>query len=193
MADEVIAGKIMIKGYKNLPDDAFEIVRLAVGSDTAVAGDFVTYKGKVTAATPGTHRDVTLASAVAFGSQTTADPNGWCGQILEPQIIPSESYVNGTTALIDGTLVRILKRGAGNGVTTRAIYTDASDNVLPGNMLSLSSTGGELRKTVNAFTVPTVAENANAMLSHMLERIGYADAVAEDVAGSKIIVNVTWC
>jgi len=199
MADETLWGThklwTPILNGLNLTEDDFEEVRLSIGGNTALVGDLVTYIGQVTAATPTTHRDVKLAVAVSSDDQTAADPNGWCGQIIEPVIKPDP--ISGvewvpSTALIDGTMVRILKRGA--RATTAMIYTDASDDVLPGNSLSVSATGGEIRKSVNAYTdtTPTVNELANALISQGLEHVGYADGVAEDSAGNAILVAVNW-
>lgn len=177
----------------HLKEDDYEIVRLSYGANTALVGDFVMYRSQVTAGTPATHRDVEAAVAQSSDDQATA--NNWCGQIIEPVIKPdpvSGTEWNPDTALTDGILVKILKRGA--RARTLCRYTDASDNVLPGDDISISATEGEVRKTVNTFTdsTPTVNELANAYISGVMEYVGYADSVAEDVAGEDLWIAVNW-
>jgi hypothetical protein len=205
MADDQTLGKgsfgfglmdPIIKGRENLTDADFEIVRLSIGTDTALVGDFVTYRGQITAGTPATHRDVNLASLVNADTQATNAPWGWCGQIIEPWPIPNP--VSGVTwdpdtALIDGTFVKILKRGTKN-VVTKCILTDQSLDVLTGYFICISGTAGEVAVATNTFTdtTPTTPELAVIALEMNHYLVGMADSVAEDVAGAQIGVDVSW-
>lgn len=183
----------IIKG-DNLKDDDFEIVRLAVGGDTAIIGDFVSYKGKVTAATPTTHRDVNLAAAVAADDQVTFEGVGWCGQIIEPVLVPDP--VSGTAwdpsvALLDGTLVKILKRGA-RAVTAAIAVDTASHDHLPGEAMC-TATSGAVKPVVNTYTdtTPTSPELAIILIQSTLEHVGRIDAVAEDNS-EEVVVFIEW-
>jgi hypothetical protein len=190
----------IVKGHEVLTPAHYEEVRLSIGGDTALVGDLLVYDsiaaGSVGATTPATHRDVRLAVAINADTQAAGEFLGWHGQLIAPSRIPAPVAGvdwNSDVALVDGQQVVMLKRGA-FGLVTKMIYTDASDNVITGVGLSLSATAGEVRKTVNAFTngTPTGAENAAALLSHVMEFVGHADAVAEDVAGQQFGIDVMW-
>lgn len=155
----------------------------------------MTYIGQITAGTPATHRDVTLAVAISADDQVATTPNGWCGQIIEP--VKKPDPVSGvewspTVALLDGTIVRMLKRGA--RCKTAMIMTDQSLDVLPGVSISVGTVAGEVKQSANTYTntTPTGPENAAVNLDMGLQHVGYADSVAEDVPGSDIALEVNW-
>ncbi|KKN03466.1 hypothetical protein LCGC14_1107300 [marine sediment metagenome] len=190
----------IVKGHENLSPASYEEVRLSIGGNTALVADLVAYDslaaGSVAAATPATHRDVKLAVAVDADTQAAGEFIGWNGQIIKPSNTPQPIAGvdwDADVALIDGTQVIMLKRGA-FGLVTKMIYTDASDDVLVGIGLSVSGTAGEVRKTVNAFTdgTPLVAELAAAIIQHGMEFVGHADSVAEDVNPGAMGVDVQW-
>jgi len=197
MAETIYATKglltPLVKGL-NLSDDDYEIVRLAVGGNTAIVGDFVSYKGKVTAATPTTHRDVNLAAAVAADDQTANQGVGWCGQIMEPVLVPDP--VSGvawdpSVALIDGTLVKILKRGA-RAVTAAVAIDTAGHDHLPGEFMCTASAGA-VKPMINTITdtTPTTPELAIMLIQLTMECIGRMDAVAEDIS-QEVVVFIEW-
>ena len=200
MADQTLWGTYklndpIIKGRENLSPSDYEEVRLSVGGNTAVVGDFVTYRGEITAATPATHRDVITAVFVDADTQAANVPQYWCGQIIRPSTLPapvSGEDWNPDTALIDGTMVVILKRGTKN-VVTRAILTDVSLDVLTGYLMMIGSVAGEVKIFTNTWTdtTPTAVQNTLAIVE-MLYLIGYADSVAEDIATSDIAVDISW-
>lgn len=179
----------IIKG-DNLKDDDFEEVRLSVGDNNAVVGDFVTYKAQVTAATPATHRDVTYAAAIGADAQVANQGVGWCGQIIEPVIVPDP--VSGTAwdpsvSLIDGTLVRILKKGARATTACIAVDTAAHDH-LPGEYMC-TATDGAVKPMVNTFTdtTPTTPELAVMLIQLTMELIGRMAAVSEDISNESVV------
>lgn len=176
---------IIRNGYLPLESET-EIVRLSVGSNIAKVGHIMTYKGEVTAGTHTTHRDVTHAASGNAAGNTAFK---FAGVILSPEPIPSETYTI-DDVLTDGTFVKILKPTGGKAVLSM-FYTDNSDDVLPGQMLSLD-TAGKLKKTAFTFTAtPTVTELETALSSYT-ELVGISASAVEDVGGSDIIVDVTY-
>lgn len=189
MAIESMEGKNYRSIIANLNEldfsDYIEEVELNVGGDTAQAGMIVTYVGEVTAATPGTHNHVTLASAYNAVANLAF---GFAGIILRPKVRPENYGLDDT--ITDGTIVLILRPTGGKAIV-RTIYVDNSDDVLPGNMLSLSGTAGMVMKTNFILTTPNVAE-LEAALGALSEKVGVASAVAEDVANDDMIVHMRY-
>lgn len=185
----------IVGGHDALTPAHFEEVRLSVGGDTAVVGDFVTYRGQITAATPATHKDVALAVYVDADTQAVNVPQFWCGQIIRPVRLPDPVAGvdwNPDTALTDGQLVIILKKGSTH-VITKCIMSDLSLDVLTGYLMCIGATAGELRILTNGYTntTPTGPENAvNILELHYL--VGMANSVSEDIAGEAIAVDVSW-
>ena len=197
MAETLYASKgiswPIIKG-DNIKQDDYEVVRLSVGANTAIIGDLVTYKAQVTAATPATHRDVTLAAAVSPDDQVANQGVGWCGQIVEAVIVPEP--VSGVAwtpavALIDGTLVKILKRGAHATTAMIAVDTAGHDH-LPGEHMCLA-TDGIVKPMVNTYTdtTPTTPELAVMLLQLTMEHVGRIDMVSEDISAESVVF-VEW-
>lgn len=187
----------MVRGHETLNPAMFEEVKLEIGGNTAVVGDFVTYRGKVTAATYTTHRDVDLAVFVNADTQVTNVPQGWCGQIIRPVVIPNPSAAgvewNPDVALVDSQKVIILKRGA-KGIVTKCIMSDLSLDVLPGFFMCIGATAGEVRITTNTFTdtTPTTPELAVVVLEMCYYLVGMADTPSIDVGGAQLGIDVTW-
>lgn len=187
----------ILKGHENLSPAAFETVLLAVGGDTAIVMDFVTYRGKITAATPATHRSVNLATYVDADTQATNVPNFWAGQIIRPTRIPDPIAGvdwNPDTALIDAQEVVILKKGAGAGVVTMCHFIDSSIDLLTGYTCAIGTTAGKLKVLTNTYTntTPTGPENALNILEGVMYRVGDVDSVVEDNAGELVMAPVTW-
>jgi len=181
-------------GYKSVIRNAFlppehltEIVRLSVGANTAKVGHLVSYVGQVTASQPNTHRDVTLATKNTAGYDALVS-NTFAGIILSPCPAPSETW-DIDDALVDGTYVKIL-RPTGGQAKVSIFVTDPSADLLPSQRLSID-TAGRARKTVVTMTVttPTVTELADALIS-LWEQVGIVADVAEDVAGTDLVVNI---
>lgn len=177
-----------------LTDDDFEIVRTSTGSGNIVVGDFVTYKGEITAATPATHRDVTLAAAVAADDQVANQGVGWCGQVIEPVLTPNP--VAGvawdpSVALLDGTLIRILKKGARATTAAIAIDTGGHDHLIGEWMCT--ATNGAVKPMINTFTdtTPTTPELAVMMIQLTMECIGRMAEVSEDIS-QESVVFIDW-
>ncbi len=176
---------------KGINDDDYEIVRLQAN---ATVGDFVTYDGQVTAATPATHRDVKIALAVSADDQVTLKAQGWCGQIMEP--VQTPNAVSGvawdpSVDLLSGTLVRILKKGA--RATTAAVAIDqAAHDYLPGELMSIAA-AGEVRSAINAYTntTPTGPENAASIIQSTIEVVGRLAEVSEDISNA-LVVFIDW-
>lgn len=170
-------------------DDLAEFIEeyeLNVGGDTAKAGFIVTQVGEVTAATPGTHNHITLASAYNAANNAAF---GFTGIILRPKVRPENYDLDDT--ITDGTIVLVLKPTGGKAIV-RAYYADNSDDVLPGQKLSLSATAGKLMKTTFTFTAtPTVGE-LEAALGALSEVVGQAAYVSEDVAGTDMHVHIRY-
>lgn len=189
MAIESMEGKgyrsIIANSTESALADYIEEVELSVGSDTAQAGMVVSYMDEVTAATPGTHNHVDLATT---GTPADDEAFSFAGIILRPKVRPDNYGLDDTIA--DGTIVKILKPTGGKAIV-RGIYADASDNVLPGNILSIA-TGGKLKKTTWSFSATPTVEELEAALNALMEKVGVADAVAEDVAGDDIIVHMRY-
>lgn len=186
----------ILKGQENLSPANFETVLLAVGGDTAIVMDFVTYRGKITAATPTTHRSVNLASYVDADTQATNVPQFWCGQIIRPTRIPSpvaDVDWNPDTPLIDAQEVVILKKGS-SGVVTMCHILDQSLDILTGYIMFVSATAGKLDILTNTYTntTPTGPENAVNILEGVHYRVGMADSVVEDNAGENVMCPVSW-
>ncbi|MCK5616032.1 hypothetical protein KAR91_79955 [Candidatus Pacearchaeota archaeon] len=185
----------IIAGHEGLTPADFAEVRLSVGGNTALVGDFVTTRGNITAATPATHQDVELAVYVNADTQATNVPQYWYGQIIRPTRIPSpvaDVDWNPDTALVDAQQVVILRRGA-TGVVTACIMSDLSLDVLTGYLMCIGATAGELRIMTNTFTdtSPSTAELALVILE-MLYLVGMAVSVSEDIGGQAIKVDVRW-
>lgn len=190
----------IVKGHEVLTPAHYEEVRLSVGGDTAIVSDLLVYDslaaGSVGATTPATHKDVKLAAAINADTQADKEFLGWHGQLIKPVRIPAPVAGvdwNADTALIDGQMVKMLKRGA-FGLVTKMQFTDVSEDVITGVGLSVSATAGEVKKTVNVFTdtTPTTPELAIALLEHVMEFVGHADAVMEDPADGLGFVDVMW-
>lgn len=177
---------VILNGEESNFAEYTEIVELSAGNDNTVAGMVVTYEGEVTAGTPGTHNHVKPADK---HNAENNEAMAIAGIILRPHPLPENYDINDT--IDDGEKVLILKPTGGKAVV-EAIYADASDDVLPGQMLSLSSTAGLLEKTTFTFSAtPTVDELEDA-LGALSEKVGVADAVAEDVAGTDIRVPIRY-
>lgn len=175
---------------KGITDDDYEEVRLSIGGNTAVVGDFVTYKGQVTAATPATHRDVAFAAAVSSDDQVANQAVGWAGQIIEPVITPDP--VAGvawdpSVALIDGTLVKILKKGARATTACIAVDTGAHDH-LPGELMCIA-TDGAVKPMINTYTdtTPTGPQNALHIIQSTIEVVGMMAMVSEDISNESVV------
>ena len=153
---------------------------LSVGGNTAIAGDWVTRNGEVTAGTPGTHNDYDLAVST---DNANIVPDG---MILRPNPLPDGWKPDDT--LVDGTKFIGIRKGCGAVVRTK--YADNSDNVLPGQLLSISATAGKLAKValVPATTTMTNAEII-AAFRHLATACLRMTSVAEDVAGTNLIVT----
>lgn len=175
----------------NLTGDDFEEVRLQAG---AIVGDFVTYDGQITAETPATHRDVKLAVTVGADAQVTNQLQGWCGQIIEPVITPDP--VSGvawdpSVALISGTLVRILKKGARATTAAVAVDTAAHDHLV-GEYICIA-TAGAVKPVINTYTdtidanTPTGPENAANLISLTSELVGRMSDVSEDISAESVV------
>lgn len=165
-----------------------EIVRLSVGGNTARCGMVVSYIGQVTAATPGTHRDVTTAVA---GSAAGNEARTLAGIILYPSPLPLDSDPTWDidTLLIDGTYVVILKPTGGRAKVT-GFVVDQSADMLPGMWLSLSATAGMLMPTTFTFTGTPTVEELEAALGSFVERVGVVADVEEDIAGEDVLTNI---
>ncbi|MCH8905457.1 MAG: hypothetical protein IH840_00080 [Candidatus Heimdallarchaeota archaeon] len=179
----------IIKGDQLTAYD-FEIVRLSAGDNNSKPGDLLSYDGQVTAGTPVTHRDVTIAAPVTADAQVALKGQGWCGILIEPVLIPDP--VSGvawdpSVGLIDGTLVRMLKRGARATVALIAVDTTAHDH-LPGDGMGVAA-AGEVKPIINTFTntTPTGPENAAALIMSTLEYVGKIDQVSEDISNPEVV------
>lgn len=154
--------------------------KLSVGGNTAIAGDWVTRQGEVTAGTPATHNDYDLAISTDAVNFRPA------GIILEPDPLPDGWGPD--DALVDGTWFIGLVAGCGALIRTK--YADASDDVLPDQILVPSTTAGKLAKLsiIPATTTQTNAEIIAAFkaLSRALLQV---TSVAEDVGGTGLIVE----
>ena len=186
----------ILKGHENLSPANFETVLLGVGGDTAIVMDFVTYRGKVVAATPATHRLVALAAYVNADTQATNVPQFWCGQIIRPTRIPDPVAGvdwNPDTALTDTQEVVILKKGS-SGVVTMCHILDQSLDILTGYIMFVSATAGKLDILTNTYTntTPTGPENAVNILEGVHYRVGMADSVVEDNANENVMCPVSW-
>lgn len=153
---------------------------LSVGGNTAIAGDWVTRVGEVTAGTPGTHYDYDLAV-----STDSADfmPEGI---ILRPDPLPDGWKPDDT--ITDGLNFIGVRKGCNAVIRTK--YLDNSDNVLPGQVLHISTTAGKLMKDtiIPATTTMTNAE-ITAAFKALYKAVLLVLAVAEDVAGTNLIVT----
>jgi hypothetical protein len=172
---------------KGINDDDYEIVRLKAG---AVVGDFVTYDGQVTAATPATHRDVKLALAVNADTQVANMAQGWCGQIMEPVLTPDP--VAGvawspSVALAVDTLVRILKKGARATTACIADDTGGHDHII-GELMSLGA-AGHVKPMINTYTdtTPTGPQNAAVIIASTIEVVGRLAEVSEDISNESVV------
>lgn len=163
-----------------------EEVELNAGNDNTVAGMIVTYTGEVTAGTPGTHNHVTPATA---HNAANNEAFGIAGIVLCPHPLPENYDINDT--IDDGSKILIMKPTGGKAVV-EAIYADGDDDVLPGQMLSLSSTAGLLEKTTFTFSSTPTVQELEAALGALSEKVGIADAVAEDVAGTDLRVPIRY-
>ena len=186
MADESLA----TKGQENILVNVSEAEArsrgwlfdgtLSVGGNTAKATDWVTRYGEVTAGTPGTHKDYDLA---VYSDDASFSPEG---MILRPDPLPDGWKPD--DALTDGTKFIGIRKGCGAIVKTR--YADNSDNVLPNQLLSISTTAGRLAK-VDVVPATTTMTNAEiiAAFKHLTSAVLLVTAVAEDVEGTDIIVT----
>ena len=179
---------------KGITDDDYEVVRLATQGtpNSAVVGDFVAYDvfDELVAATPTTHRDVILAAAISADNQVTNQAIGWCGQIMEPVFTPNA--VSGvawdpSVALLDGTLVRILKKGARATTAAVAVDTAAHDH-LPGEGMCIATVGAT-KPVLNTYTntTPTGPENALNIIQATMEYIGRLAEVSEDISNESVV------
>ena len=190
MAIESMEGKNYRSIIANLNEldfaDYIEEVELSVGGDTAQAGMVVTFLGEVTATTPGTHNHVTLATAANAAGNAMF---GFAGIILRPKVRPENYGLDDT--IVDGTIVLIMRPTGGKAIL-RSLYADNSDDVLPGQGLSLSASAGLLAKTVFTFTATPLVTELEAALGSLSELVGIAAAVSEDVAGDTMIVHIRY-
>ena len=185
----------IVGGHEALSPACYATVKLGIGGNTALVGDFVTHRGKVAAATPATHQLVALAVFVDADTQAANVPQFWIGQIIRPTRVPSpvaDVDWNPDTALVDGQEVIIMVRGTKN-VITKCIMSDLSLDVLTGYLMCIGATAGELRIMTNTWTdtTPTAPQNAVVILE-MLYLVGVAVAVSEDIAAKQIAVDVRW-
>jgi len=165
-----------------------EIVRLSVGGNTARVGMVVTYTAQVTAGTPGTHRDVTTATAYSAANNSL---RAFAGIILEPVPIPLDTDPdwNIDTLLVDGTYVLILKPTGGRAKVS-VFCADQSADLLPGMVVSLSATAGMVGLSTFTFATTATAAQLEAALGALAEKVGVVADVEEDIAGEDVIVNI---
>ncbi len=172
-----------------ITDDDYEIVRL---TENAIVGDLVKYS--ITAATPTTHRDVAIAAAVTADNQVANQLQGWAGQIIEPVLVPnpvSGVSWNASIALLSGTLVRILKRGARATTAMIAVDTAGHDHLI-GQFMCLA-TAGVCKPVINTYadTTPLTPELAAIQIQMTSELIGRMSETSID-NNDESVVFIDW-
>lgn len=185
---------------KGLTEDDFEEVRLATQAtpNSAIVGDLVVYDvaDELDPTDPITHKDVILAATISADAQVPNHAIGWSGQIIEPMIVPDP--VAGvawspSVALLDGTMVKMLKKGA--NATTAMVIVDESIDVHTGEGLCIATVGA-IKSMINTLTdtTPTVAELALILIQSTLEYVGRAAEISEDAIhpGQEGVVFVDW-